>query len=124
MSRLLQCDAQSAAAKFVSLLPQGASRGAAAVLERSAVTVPEADYSCRRCLLSGLSDKQYYDTVHEYIASLPEYIKAAPDEYRRRLSLCVSCGELFNGICRQCGCFVEARAAKKNSKCAKDSRIW
>jgi hypothetical protein len=51
-------------------------------------------------------------------------MKAAPEEYRRRLAICRLCGELANGMCRQCGCYVEARAAKAGAKCAKDGRIW
>ena len=80
--------------------------------------------TCKRCLLSELSDDQYYKTVYEYIAGIPEDEKAAPDEFRRRLSICKSCNELVNGMCRQCGCFVEARAAKKRKSCQKSANIW
>ncbi|MCL2057636.1 MAG: DUF6171 family protein [Oscillospiraceae bacterium] len=79
---------------------------------------------CKRCLLSELTDKQLYQTVQEYIMALPEHTKAAPDEYRRRLLICAQCDELINGTCRQCGCFVEARAAKQNATCAKSAKIW
>ena len=82
------------------------------------------DYKCKRCLLSELPDKQLYQTVQAYITVLPEYEKAAPDEYRRRLSICGACDELSGGVCRQCGCFVEARAAKQHNYCAKDKQIW
>ena len=81
-------------------------------------------YECKRCLLGELSDTQYYRTVSDYIAVLPDDIKTAPDEYRRRLSICRLCDNLVNGMCRLCGCFVEARAAKVNSGCAKGADIW
>ena len=82
------------------------------------------DYECRRCLSSEMSDKQYYDTIRDYVASLPDDIKTAPVEYGRRLAVCQTCDNLINGMCKLCGCFVEARAARINSHCAKDSRIW
>lgn len=80
--------------------------------------------TCKRCLLSETSDKRLYETVQAYIQSLPEDVKAAPEEYRRRLSICKGCGELLNGMCRQCGCFIEARAAKARAVCPKDVRFW
>ena len=82
------------------------------------------DAFCKRCLLSELSDKQLYQTVKEYINALPEHTKASPDEYRRRLAICAQCDELISGTCRQCGCFVEARAAKLNAACPKNTGIW
>jgi hypothetical protein len=79
---------------------------------------------CKRCLSSELPDGQYHKTIYEYIASMPEDDKAAPDEFRRRLAICKECDELVNGICRQCGCFVEARAAKKSKTCAMYPKNW
>ena len=87
-------------------------------------SAPAPDFECRRCLLSEMSDKQYYETVHDYVASLPEDIKTASDEYGRRIEICRACDDLINGMCRFCGCFVEARAAKKSNRCPKDDRIW
>ena len=45
-------------------------------------------------------------------------------EYRRRLALCKGCGELANGICAQCGCFVELRAAKRQNRCPAFPPRW
>lgn len=79
---------------------------------------------CPRCLLHELPDTQLFQTVRDYIDSLPDDAKAAPDVYEKRLALCHACDNLLNGMCRLCGCFVEARAAKRVTYCAKSKSIW
>lgn len=71
---------------------------------------------CKRCLLREL-DGEYFRSIYQYIESLPEERKSSPPEYARRLALCRECGHLQNGMCAQCGCFVEVRAAKKGLDC-------
>jgi hypothetical protein len=79
---------------------------------------------CRRCLLYESSDRELSRTVYEYIASLPDDIKAPSDVCARRLELCRQCNWLANGICGACGCFAEARAARRDARCAWDSGRW
>lgn len=71
---------------------------------------------CKRCLLREL-DGEYFKSVYQYIENLPAGQKASPGEYARRLELCRVCGDLRNGMCAQCGCFVEVRAAKGQLAC-------
>lgn len=71
---------------------------------------------CKRCLLHEL-DGEYFKSIYQYIESLPEEQKAGPEEYAGRLRLCRECPELKNGMCAQCGCFAEVRAAKKRLAC-------
>lgn len=71
---------------------------------------------CRRCLLREL-DGNYFDSIYQYIETIPEEQKAGRDEYAIRLAKCKSCEHLRNGMCAQCGCFVEVRAAKKLQRC-------
>lgn len=71
---------------------------------------------CKRCLLREL-DGEYFKSIYQYIDSLPEEQKASPDEYAKRLEVCQACGDLQNGMCAQCGCFAEVRAAKKRLAC-------
>lgn len=78
---------------------------------------------CRRCLLKELDDA-YFQTVYEYIDSLPAEQKAEKAEYAKRLEKCRECDHLQNGMCALCGCFVEVRAAKKRQHCAKSGEIW
>ena len=67
---------------------------------------------CKRCLLKDMDTQEYYRTVSEYVESLDESLRAPKEEYERRLSLCRECDCLINGMCRLCGCFVEARLQK------------
>lgn len=79
---------------------------------------------CRRCLLKDISKDEYFHTVYEYIESLDESQKTPDNEYEHRLSICRDCSHLVNAMCELCGCFVEVRAAKKQSHCAQSSKIW
>lgn len=83
-----------------------------------------AERVCRRCLLAEMGDDPYFRSIAEYVAALPERVKAPDAEYRRRLALCKGCGELANGICAQCGCFVELRAAKRQNRCPAFPPRW
>ena len=38
--------------------------------------------------------------------------------------LCRTCDDLHNGTCALCGCYVEARAAKKRQGCPKVPEMW
>ena len=78
---------------------------------------------CRRCLLKEL-DGAYFQSVYEYIKSIPEEEKTDPAEYAGRLEQCRRCDSLRNGMCALCGCFVEVRAAKKRQHCAQSEKIW
>lgn len=72
--------------------------------------------TCKRCLLREL-DGEYFKSIYQYIDNIPLEQKAPPEEYDRRLALCKSCDDLKNGMCAQCGCFVEVRAAKLRQVC-------
>ena len=76
---------------------------------------------CRKCLLNETGD-DLYRTVMEYVASIPLEDRAPDEEYNRRLEFCKACGNLSNGMCSLCGCFVEVRAAKIKQNCVKD--LW
>ena len=71
---------------------------------------------CRRCLLNEMSPEGYFRSIYEYIESIPAEDKTPDSEYRRRLELCKECPSLLNGLCRECGCFVEVRAAKRRQR--------
>ena len=76
---------------------------------------------CRRCLLKDLTDSDYFGSIYAYIDSLTPEQKAPAEVYNSRLAACRECEELRNGMCALCGCFVEVRAAKRNSRCAAGS---
>lgn len=72
--------------------------------------------TCRRCLLREL-DQTFFQSIYQYIRSIPAELKASPAEYERRLAVCRKCESLQNGMCAQCGCFAEVRAAKGKMGC-------
>lgn len=78
---------------------------------------------CFRCLLSE-SDATLYKTVREYVESLSPENRVEERIYRERLEQCRACRHLINGLCGLCGCFVEARAAKKDGYCPDSSPHW
>lgn len=74
--------------------------------------------SCKRCLTRDLADqKKIYQTLHDYIENLDIDIRAGELLYEKRLSACMECDMLFQGMCRKCGCYVELRAAVKANGC-------
>jgi len=79
---------------------------------------------CRKCLTEGLSDKEYYKTISNYISNIPEELKTPEDIYAARLESCSKCQYLMNGLCRLCGCFVEIRAASIKNYCPNKIPYW
>ena len=78
-----------------------------------------------RCLLSDFPEgKALAELIADYVASLPEELRAAPEEQARRLAVCRECAELFDGTCRLCGCYVAARAAKAGMRCPAVPGKW
>lgn len=82
------------------------------------------DRICKKCLLRDLTDDDKFRTIYEYIESLPKEVRATPEVEQYRLTICMECAHLVNGMCALCGCFVEVRAAKAISHCAKSRDIW
>jgi hypothetical protein len=74
---------------------------------------------CKRCLLQDLPGKEadYYQSVLRYRKSLPPKQGVTDEVYEQRLAACMDCDELVNGMCAQCGCYVQMRAAAKKMDC-------
>lgn len=79
---------------------------------------------CKRCLLYELADKSQYESVKNYIDSIPASEKADEKLYHERLDICKQCDMLLSGMCRKCGCYVEVRAALIKSSCPKTVPAW
>ncbi|HOP12207.1 MAG TPA: DUF6171 family protein [Oscillospiraceae bacterium] len=75
-----------------------------------------------RCLLQ--DGEPLFETVAAYLASLPEELKADEKTVQARLAICARCDCLWDGICRKCGCYVQARAAKKDQRCPHEKQYW
>lgn len=79
---------------------------------------------CKRCLLADVDIDGLFKKVSELIEIIPEDIKAGKELYNMRLDICKNCECLENGICRECGCFVELRAATKKNYCPSVYKYW
>ncbi len=72
---------------------------------------------CKRCLIYEMADKAAYESIKNYLDSLPAEDKSDESVYRSRLNVCKECDSLLSGMCRKCGCYVEVRAAGINACC-------
>lgn len=72
---------------------------------------------CRRCLEKDIPEAELIIYLDEYISSLPENIRVSDTVYRMRLSECAECTNRINATCTLCGCYCQARAAKKKLAC-------
>lgn len=73
---------------------------------------------CRRCLTRDLADsEELFRTMYDYIENIDIDIKTPGSLYEERLSVCMECDMLLQGMCRKCGCYVEMRAAVKKNRC-------
>ena len=79
---------------------------------------------CRNCLLADMDKQEVYESVKELVASIPDEKRADEEAYSSRLSVCRECDNLSDGMCVKCGCFVEARAARKNAICPDERDRW
>lgn len=79
---------------------------------------------CRNCLFDSQSRDQFRQNLEEYIKSLSPEEKAGERLYEMRLAKCASCADHLDGLCRKCGCFVMARAAKKRAYCPSPEPKW
>lgn len=77
-----------------------------------------------RCLLAKSGQEDMARLVADYLSTLPEEQKVPDDIYRARLVLCENCDALHNGTCALCGCYVEARAAKRGLGCPMTPPRW
>ena len=75
------------------------------------------EIKCRRCLLSEFDMELYAESVAQCIERIPEDKRASREEYDARLGICKSCEMLGAGMCGECGCFAELRAAKAYMGC-------
>ena len=60
---------------------------------------------------------KYFRTLQDLIKGIDKSDKAPDSLYEERLSKCLECERLTDGMCNACGCFVELRAAFKKNKC-------
>ena len=79
---------------------------------------------CRKCLLAELTDVDHAKHIYEYIAALPDDVRAADVVIEERLAVCRTCDSLVSAMCKHCGCYVEVRAAKRVQMCPHPVSRW
>ena len=72
---------------------------------------------CRRCLEKDIRADELRAYLDNYVRDLPDAIRTDADVYAARLTLCEACARRTNFTCTLCGCYVQARAAKRIQKC-------
>ena len=76
-----------------------------------------------RCLLD-TTQPDLKAIVQDYLSTLLPEDRTEEPVYRERLQACLACTELDSGTCRLCGCYVEARAGKRNQHCPRIPDQW
>lgn len=73
---------------------------------------------CNCNIPANLQKDMMADSIAAYVASLLKEDIVDDEEYERRLKLCSGCADLVGGLtCSHCGCFVLARARKRQTDC-------
>ena len=60
--------------------------------------------------------------VRRYVEAMNPEDKVSSPEYERRVRICLLCEAQSQGLCRYCGCFIHARAAKNVMYCPHPER--
>ena len=72
---------------------------------------------CRKCLPEEITESELLKYLDGFAASLPDDVRVPEESYVRRLEFCEACGHRILYTCTLCGCYIQARAAKKHMKC-------
>ena len=75
---------------------------------------------CRKCIEEDISAEALAEYLDGYVNSLPEDIRTPEDLYEQRLRICEACEKRIALTCTLCGCYIQARAAKKKLTCPYD----
>ena len=75
---------------------------------------------CRKCIEEDVSAEALAEYLDGYVDSLPEHLRASPEIYAERLRICEMCEKRIALTCTLCGCYIQARAAKKRLECPYD----
>lgn len=84
--------------------------------------MPQNDYDssrilCRRCLEKDVDAQALRAYLDGYVRELPEEIRTGTSLYQARLACCEGCARRVGLTCTLCGCYVQARAAKRVQRC-------
>ena len=78
---------------------------------------------CRICE-TPQTGEEFFENLGRIIKNTDEELKVSETVYRQRLDQCMACENLFEGMCRICGCYVELRASLKKNACPAVHPKW
>ncbi len=79
---------------------------------------------CTRCLLEEAGKQDVYELIRKRIEEIPVALRTDDNTYSIRLDICKSCEHISGGTCLKCGCYAELRAARMDSYCPHENRMW
>ena len=79
---------------------------------------------CVRCLLEEAGKQDVYSIIQKRVSEIPEPLRTDDELYSERLAVCKGCEALSGGTCTKCGCYAELRAARADSYCPHEKRMW
>ncbi len=87
--------------------------------------IPRAAWiRCRKCLPGGMSKEAFFEDLERYVERISPDERVSEESYWKRLEICRACGQLQEGMCRICGCYVQLRAALKVKGCPEVHPRW
>ena len=73
---------------------------------------------CRKCLEIPVSEQELAEILDRYLETLDDAVRVPPEVYEARLAVCADCASRVGYTCLKCGCYVQARAAKRSTACS------
>ena len=71
---------------------------------------------CKKCLI-GQQAEDYLQLIEKNKVATPAKYRASEAVYDHRIETCENCEKLNGPTCMACGCYVELRAIRRDSKC-------
>lgn len=71
---------------------------------------------CKKCMI-GLEAEAYLLLIEKNRAAIPQKHRASDQEFDKRITACEECEKRSGPTCLACGCYVELRALRKDSRC-------
>ncbi len=79
---------------------------------------------CRKCLEIPVNEQELAEALDRYLEALAPDVRVPPEVYEARLAVCADCPYRAAYTCLKCGCYVQARAAKRAADCPAQERRW
>ena len=79
---------------------------------------------CRKCLEIPVDERELAEMLDRYLETLSLEVRVPPEIYEARLAACADCPHRAGYTCLKCGCYVQARAAKRAAACPAEEQAW